>query len=420
VPPSNRLEHLQDVLASQGAGTLLVLATGSIDPDLQPFVGERHLGSSWLAVSAGAARLAYATAMEREEAAATGIGLLTPEDLDLAALGDRLGRDSAAFWGAWVARGIERAGVAPPGPLLLAGHPPAGVAVEVARALGQLGHTFSSGDAAVRAVRRRKTDAELNEIRRVTAAVGEAFTAVADLLAGAQIGARGELILEGEVLRVARLRSAIRAVFAAAALDQPKGNIVACGRDGGVPHNPGTDETEVRAGESVVVDLFPRGRLFSDATRTFVRGDVPAGLRRAHALTAEALKAAVAATRAGAVGWDLQRETCRRFAEEGFATLVGDPKTVTGYVHGLGHGVGLELHEDPSFRAGAGERGVLAERDVVTLEPGLYDPSPGGYGVRIEDLVIVEAEGCEVLTAWPTDLDPRAWDGMRKSGGGER
>jgi Xaa-Pro aminopeptidase len=417
VPPSKRLDRLQDVLASHGAGTLLVLAPGSIDPDLQPFVGDRHLGASWLIVTRDTARLAFATAMEREEAAATGIETLTPEELELPALAERIGRDSSAFWAEWVRRGLERAGVTVAGgPLLLAGHPSAGVAVDVARVLGDAGYSFASGEALVRAVRRRKTDDELLEIRRVTAVVGAAFAAVAKLLAAAEIGTDGGLILEGEFLRVARLRAAVRALFAGEALEQPKGNIIACGRDGGVPHNPGSDEREVRAGESVVVDLFPRGALFSDATRTFVRGEVPEPLRSAHTRVVEALGAAIEETRAGATGWDLQRQTCARFAAHGYTTLIDDPKAVSGYVHGLGHGVGLELHEDPSFRQGAGERGVLAERDVVTLEPGLYDPSPGGYGVRVEDLVIVEASGCEVLTPWPMDLDPRAWAAWQRGG----
>ena len=88
--------------------------------------------------------------------------------------------------------------------------------------------------------------------------------------------------------------------------------------------------------------------------------------------------------------------------------MVREPATTTGYVHGLGHGVGFELHEYPSFRREAGEEGVLEVGDLLTLEPGLYDPE-AGWGVRLEDLVYLGPDGPESLTPLPYDLDPRAW-----------
>ena len=80
-----------------------------------------------------------------------------------------------------------------------------------------------------------------------------------------------------------------------------------------------------------------------------------------------------------------------------------------GYVHGLGHGVGYELHELPSFRRSAGDaEGTFETGDLFTLEPGLYDPE-GGWGVRLEDLCRLAPAGVENLTPAPYALDPRAW-----------
>ncbi len=110
----------------------------------------------------------------------------------------------------------------------------------------------------------------------------------------------------------------------------------------------------------------------------------------------------------GARGWDLQEAVCLTFEEAGYATPLRQPGTTTGYVHNLGHGIGYELHELPIFRKVAGAEGVLAEGDVFTLEPGLYDPA-AGYGVRLEDLCYLGADGLEVLTPLPYDLDPRRW-----------
>ena len=100
---------------------------------------------------------------------------------------------------------------------------------------------------------------------------------------------------------------------------------------------------------------------------------------------------------------------CEAFTARGYATPLSEPGTLQGYVHGLGHGVGFELHESPSFKRHAEEEGRLEIGDVLTLEPGLYDPDPAtGFGIRLEDLVHLD-EAPENLTPLPYDLDPRAW-----------
>jgi Xaa-Pro aminopeptidase len=231
--------------------------------------------------------------------------------------------------------------------------------------------------------------------------------AVAALLAAATT-THGELWLEGERLRAARLRRAVAVTLAAQGLEQPEGNIVAAGADGGVPHTSGGDERVLRAGESIVVDLYPKGLLFADCTRTFCVGRAPAALVDAHATVREVLAAAHATALPGERGWTMQEAACERLAERGWPTPITQPGTTRGYVHGLGHGVGFELHEYPSFRRHAGAEGTLGVGDVFTLEPGLYDPD-AGFGVRLEDLVTLGNDGPENLTPLPYDLDPRAW-----------
>ena len=185
-----------------------------------------------------------------------------------------------------------------------------------------------------------------------------------------------ELWREGEPLRVARLKAGIAHIFAGAGLEQPRGNIVAPGGEGGVPHSSGTPERVLRAGETLVVDLFPRGGLFADCTRTFCVGEPPERVAAAHAAVREALQLAHAAARPGARGWDLQVAVCEAFTARGYPTPLSEPGTLQGYVHGLGHGVGFELHEFPSFKRHAESEGLLEVGDVLTLEPGLYDPDP--------------------------------------------
>jgi Xaa-Pro aminopeptidase len=403
------LADLDRDLAEMGCAALLVLASSSRDPDLAPFVGPVHLGGAFLVAPRGTGPfLGFLTPMEREEAAATGLALLEPAALEV---GKRLeeGLPAPDFLAAVVARGLELAGVAP-GRLALAGHGAAGVLWGAGFRLASRGFQLVAGNELTLLLRKTKSPPELAAARAAAAGTGEALRAVARLLAAAEAraGAGPELWLEGERLKVGRLRAEVARTLAASGLEQPEGNILAPGRDAAVPHSTGDDGRVLRSGEALVADLFPRGALFADCTRTFCVGRPPEPLQRAHGTVLEALAGAHREAAAGARGFALQESACARLGAAGYPTLLSHPGTEAGYVHGLGHGVGHELHEYPSFRKHAGREGVLARGDLFTLEPGLYDPE-AGWGVRLEDLVALGDHGPENLTPLPYDLDPRVW-----------
>lgn len=405
-----RLEAISAGLDELGCKALLVLASSVQDTDLAPFLaGPVHLGECLLVLPRGEApRLAYMTPMEREEAAATGLDLLTPEELDVSRWSSEL-QDPALFLARVAGRALDRCHVAP-GRVALAGHGPAGVIQGACAALSGMGWIWVPGNALVYSARKSKEPAEVAGIRESAEAAGEALRAVARLLAAALHDSRDgqELWLEGERLRVGRLRAEIGRVFAERGLEQPRGNIVAPAEEGAIPHSAGTDDRVVRAGDSLVVDVYPRGRLFADCTRTFCVGEPAEPLARAHALVQKAVEYLHLKAAPGVRGWDLQEAVCERFGADGYPTPISEPGTTRGYVHNLGHGVGFDLHEFPTFKKATGAEGVLREGDVFTLEPGLYDPAEG-WGVRIEDLVYLSPDGLESLTPLPYEMDPRAW-----------
>jgi Xaa-Pro aminopeptidase len=127
-------------------------------------------------------------------------------------------------------------------------------------------------------------------------------------------------------------------------------------------------------------------------TRTFCIGPIPDELRTLHADVFEAFTLARDAMRPGVEAKAYQRMVCEFFEARGYPTTLSTPGTLDGYVHGLGHGVGLEIHEKPSFAAD--DRIEL--HDIVTIEPGLYFPERE-LGVRIEDTFVVREEGVESL-----------------------
>ena len=252
--------------------------------------------------------------------------------------------------------------------------------------------------------RRVKTDAELAGMRRAQRSAEAAMDAARDLLRRAEQNGAG-LVLDGEPLTVERVKSAMNHVFAAnnTVCDD---FIVAPGAQGAVGHDMGSGP--IAAGETIVIDIWPRDKdsfMYCDMTRTFVVGEVPEEVREWHRLTKEALHRAISEIKDGADGRAIFDGTCEIYEAAGLPTqrtkTPGKPLS-DGFFHGLGHGVGLEVHEQPGM--GMASKKPLLAGDVVTVEPGCYRQGYGG--VRLEDLVLVTKDGAENLTQYPYDLEP--------------
>lgn len=172
--------------------------------------------------------------------------------------------------------------------------------------------------------------------------------------------------------------------------------IIACGADGADPHNQGSGP--IRPHQSIVFDIFPRSsrtRYFADMTRTVVKGRASERLRAMYEAVLAAQLRGIELVRAGAAGAAIHAEVAQTLERRGFETGIVNGRN-QGFFHGTGHGVGLDIHEPPRISK-ADSR--LEAGHVVTVEPGLYYPEWGA--VRIEDMVVVESEGCHNLTAFP-------------------
>jgi Xaa-Pro aminopeptidase len=265
--------------------------------------------------------------------------------------------------------------------------------------------TPDDGEFATR--RRSKTAAEMAGIRRATEAGLAGLAECARALREASIDG-DRLRNNGEVLTSEIVRARVREVCARAGAPAPEDIIVAPMRPGdAVGHESGSGPLPAHA--PICIDLWPQDEesgCWSDMTRTFVRGDVSDAIAQLHTLVLDAHERACAAVRPGVPGVDVYGVACDVFEAAGHPTQRTKAPGETlrhGFYFGLGHGVGLEVHEAPAL--GRTGREPLIAGDVIAVEPGTVDPQAGG--MRVEDLLVVTEDGYENLTAsFPYDLTP--------------
>jgi Xaa-Pro aminopeptidase len=251
--------------------------------------------------------------------------------------------------------------------------------------------------------RRVKTSAELAGIRRAQRGAEAGMAAARDLLRRATPNGSG-LVVDGEPLTCERLKLAVEEAFNVHGVSADE-FIVSHGAQTAIGHELG--HGPIAPNEPVLLDLFPRDRLtgcFADMTRTFVVGEPDEEIATYQRLCREAIDIATAVVRPGVAGSDVNAAACEFFQAHGYPTqLSKKPGEVlrSGFFHSIGHGVGLEVHEQPWMGRGPGQ---LVAGDVVAIEPGLYRSGYGG--VRLENLALVTEDGAEVLTDFPYDLTP--------------
>lgn len=266
--------------------------------------------------------------------------------------------------------------------------------------LREAGIKIICGETAFFPERNTKSPEEIAYITAGLRAAEAAELRVAEILSASIINADRTLSWQGRQLTSELLRFEIDVT-----LLRHGGNatstIVAGGPQGAQPHNIGNGP--LYANEPIVVDIFPRMNAtgyWGDITRTFVKGQAPALVKKAFKAVLTARDEAKKIIRAGLKACDANDLAVRILSEHGFVTGRNEQGDF-GFIHSLGHGVGLEIHEFP--RLSRFNDAPLQVGQVVTVEPGLYYPEWGG--IRLEDMVVVEENGCRCLNQIETVLE---------------
>ncbi len=383
-----------------------LMRTRGIDAVIVPMHEQMHASFRWLARGAKVTRgyaiklldrapMLVTYPMERDEALASGLEVHLVHEYGHEAI-FRNARHAADAYGELFTAILRAAGSGER--VALFGNVPVQLYLGIAEALELRGWRVhrSHGEDLIQLARKRKEEWEIAAIR----SVGERTEQVVD-------GVRA-MLREWHGLTLGDLKRFVSAEIARLGMIEDHETILSQGRDAGVPHSRGDAAAPVRPSVPIVLDIFPADKTtgyFFDLTRTFCVGGVPDELRRVHADVLEAFTTARDAMRPGTLASSYQALVCDVFEAKGHATLRSDPGALSGYVHSLGHGVGLDIHEKPSFQLHPSNRDLIEPGDIVTIEPGLYFPERE-LGVRIEDTFVVREHRVETLCRSGYGLEP--------------
>ncbi|MGE4488941.1 MAG: M24 family metallopeptidase [Kiritimatiellales bacterium] len=276
----------------------------------------------------------------------------------------------------------------------------AGFPLGLAEKLKKAGFKLTVSNEALCPQREIKKETEIEAVLQSQRAAVAATKAAIRQIASAQIGKDGKLRIGKTVLT----SETVRATICHTLLDHECSadeTIVAGGPNSADPHERGTGP--LYAGQPIVLDIFPRSGktgYWGDITRTVCRGPAPVELKKMYNAVKAGQAAALKTVKAGAWADAVHKVAADEMEKRGYKTEVIDGRP-QGFIHGLGHGVGLEIHEAP--RVSSANYQKLKEGMIITVEPGLYYPNLGG--IRIEDTVAVTKTGFQMLAPCPKQLE---------------
>ncbi len=400
---------LDQLMESHDLDAILITGPAQHNPPMGYFTGTIHMTGGDLIKKRGSDPILFYNPMERDEAAKSGfvtrnLAEYRMDELIKVADGNLLQATILRYQKMLTEYGLSS------GRIGIYGKMDIGSAYAIFSGikdkLPKLEFVGQFGDSLLLKAMATKDAEEIKRIRAMGVITTSVVGKVADFLTsqksrnGVLIKSNGDPVLIGDVKRK------IEIWLTETGVENPEGTIFAIGRDAGVPHSSGNAEDILNLGQTIIFDIFPAeagGGYFYDFTRTWCLGHAPDEVLALYEDVLNVYNQIMSELELNALCSQYQDRTCELFEERGHPTIKGNPQTQEGYVHSLGHGVGLHIHEYPRFSSNVKED-RLASGSVVTVEPGLYYPEKG-MGVRLENTVWVRPDGeMEILADYPLDL----------------
>lgn len=404
---------LDALMQAHELDALMVVGAASHNPPMYYLTGGGHISSAVLVKKRGEQPTLYYYPMERDEAARTGLAnrslMEVAPDKELR---EKAGGDLRLAEVMRMKLVLEECGVTK-GRLGVYGRADIGGILweldELKKMMPEVEFVgeFPMDSIFIRAME-TKDEFEVERIRGMGRITTEVVGLTADFLTSCEVGPDEVLLNEkGERLKLGEVKQKIRLWIAERGAELPESFIFAIGRDAGVPHSTGSDEDLMRLGQTIVYDIYPAeagGGYFYDFTRTWSLGYAAPEALELFGQVKEIYDRLMENFDLNVPFKEYQRMTCEYFEGKGHLSPLNTSSPLEGYVHSLGHGVGINIHERPFSGLFVGDDHRLAPGVVITSEPGLYYPEKG-MGFRIEDTIWVRPDGrMEILADYPYDF----------------
>jgi Xaa-Pro aminopeptidase len=400
-------KDIDAIMEKHDLDAILVTGAAKHNPAMHYFTGNVHVDHADLIKKRGAEPVLFYNPMEREEAAKTGMETRNLAEYHFNKLLKEADGDQARAYAMRYKKMLEDAGVTT-GRMAIYGLGDAGEIFAKFSALQKempeveiVGQLDSS---VILEAMETKDEEEVARLRRMGQITAEVVDNTAKFLRSHKVKDNVLVKADGKPLTIGDVKKKINLWALERGVENPHGVIFAIGHDAGVPHSMGAPEDVLELGKTIVYDIFlqePGGGYHADFTRTWCLGYAPEAEQKLYDEVRTVFDDLMGGLEANAPFNALHLRTCDLFEEMGHATSRTNPLTQEGYVHGLGHGLGLNIHEQPFSRQ---KEATLKPGVVVTIEPGLYYPDKD-MGCRIEDTIYVHDDGeIEILADYPYDL----------------
>jgi len=401
---------LDRLMLERDLDAILISGPAQHNPAMVYMTGGGHVSSADLIKKRGEAPILFCNPMERDEAAKSG---LTTKNLAEYNFLDLL-KDADGDYQLATARRyqlmLSECGVVS-GNIALYGRSEIGSSYAIFTALQRempsLTLVGEVNNSVLMLARMTKDQVEIEHIRKMGQITTQVVGLVADYITSHAV--RNDTVVkpDGQPLTVGDVKSRINLWLSERGAENPEDTIFAIGSDAGVPHSSGNPRDPLKLGQTIVFDIYPceaGGGYYYDFTRTWCLGYAPDEVLALYETVFSAYDHITGQLKAGAPFKNYQDMACELFSAQGHPTIRENPNTQAGYVHSLGHGIGLNVHERPWSGASSDEFDCLVPGTVFTIEPGLYYPEKG-MGVRLEDSFWVQPDGkIQVLANYPLDL----------------
>ena len=404
--------ELDALMQTKNLDAFIIFGNAEHNPPMRYMTGGGHVSHATLIKKRGEEAALFFGDMERDEAAKSGLRLIPYSKYDMQELMQKAGRNSVLAAAMRCELMFKDLGIS-------AGRVGVYGTYDISAIFGLLAHLQKlmpevefvgepREDSIFMYAMEKKDESEVERVRQMGKVTTDVVGRVRDYLTSCEVREDEVLLKEdGSALTVGDVHSKIRLWVAEHGAELPSGFIFAIGRDAGVPHSAGNPTDLMRLGQTIVFDIYPAeagGGYYYDFTRTWSLGYATPEAQELFDQVKEIFDNLSDNFDLNAPFRNYQQMTCQYFEDKGHKTPMNTKAPVEGYVHSLGHGVGLNIHERPFSGNTVGDEHRLVPGVVFTSEPGLYYPEKG-MGFRIEDTLWVRPDGrMEVLAAYPYDF----------------